>query len=134
VHAVTARPTRGTPRRRAARAGFTLVEVIAAIMLLAIGLLAIAGLGVTAAKTTRRGSAQTLASAMAQSRFDSLSSVPCANLAPGSAPTKGVSTVRNIREAWVVTDGWNLKRLSDTLTVPGRATPLVYVSVIPCRE
>jgi prepilin-type N-terminal cleavage/methylation domain-containing protein len=131
---VTARPTRHTPRRDAARSGFTLVEVIAAIMLLAIGLLAIAGLGVTAAKTTRRGSAQTLAAAMAQSRFDSLSSVPCANLAPGATQTKGVSTVRNIREAWVVVDDWNLKRLSDTLTVPGRATPLVYVSVIPCRE
>jgi hypothetical protein len=45
-----------------------------------------------------------------------------------------VSTLRGVREAWVVTDGWNVKRLADTLTVPGRATPLVYVSVIPCRE
>ena len=119
---------------RGRRAGFTLVEVIAAIMLLAIGLLAIAGLGVVAAKTTRRGAGQTMAAAMAQSRFDSLASVPCAALAVGSTPTKGVSTVRGVRESWVVTDGWNVKRLADTLTVPGRATPLVYLSVIPCRE
>ena len=118
----------------AARAGFTVIEVIAAIMLLAMGLLAIAGLGVSASKMTRRGSGQTLASAMAQSRFDSLASVPCKGLAPGATPTRGVSTVRGVRESWVVTDGWNVKRLADTLTVPGRTTPLVYVSVIPCRE
>jgi type IV pilus assembly protein PilV len=123
--------SRTSPRTRS---GFTLVEVIAAIMLLAVGLLAIAGLGVVASKTTRRGAGQTLAAAMAQSRFDSLASVPCAVLAPGATPTKGVSTLRGVREAWVVTDGWNVKRLADTLTVPGRATPLVYVSVIPCRE
>ena len=124
-------------RRRSARgprSGFTLVEVIAAIMLLAIGLLAIAGLGVVASKTTRRGAGQTMAAAMAQSRFDSLASVPCATLAVGSTVTRGVSTVRGVRESWVVTDGWNVKRLADTLTVPGRANPLVYVSVIPCRE
>jgi type IV pilus assembly protein PilV len=140
VHAVIAagRTGRRSLQRRAAprrpRRGFTLVEVIAAIMLLSIGLLAIAGLGVVAAKTTRRGASQTLASAMAQSRFDSLASVPCAALAPGATPTKGVSTVRGIRESWVVVDDWNVKRLSDTLTVPGRTTPLVYLSVIPCRE
>lgn len=124
-------------RRRLAprgRAGFTLIEVIAAIMLLSIGLLAVAGLGVVAAKTTRKGSSQTLAAALAQSRFDSLASLPCNTLAPGTTPTKGVSTVRGVRESWVVTDDWNVKNLSDTLTVPGRAGVLVFRSVIPCRE
>jgi type IV pilus assembly protein PilV len=132
----TRRPQLGARSRPSprTRSGFTVVEVIAAIMLLAIGLLAIAGLAVAASKTTRRGAGQTLAAAMAQSRFDSLASVPCAALAPGATLTRGVSTVRGVREAWVVTDGWNVKRLADTLTVPGRATPLVYVSVIPCRE
>jgi type IV pilus assembly protein PilV len=123
VHAVTAR----------ARAGFTLVEVIAAILLLSIGLLAIAGLGVVAAKTTRRGSTQTLASAIAQSRFDSLASLPCNSLANGG-PTSGSSTVRGVEERWRVVDGYNVKRLTDSLTVPGRTSVLVYQSVIPCRE
>ena len=119
--------------RARARAGFTLVEVIAAILLLSIGLLAIAGLGVVAAKTTRRGSTQTLASAMAQSRFDSLSSLPCNSLANGG-PTSGSSTVRGVEERWRVVDGFNVKRLTDSLTVPGRTSVLVYQSVIPCRE
>ena len=119
--------------RARARAGFTLVEVIAAILLLSIGLLAIAGLGVVAAKTTRRGSTQTLASAIAQSRFDSLSSLPCNSLANGG-PTSGTSTVRGVEERWRVVDGFNVKRLTDSLTVPGRTSVLVYQSVIPCRE
>ena len=120
-------------RREADRRGFTLIEVIAAIMLLSIGLLAVAGLGVVAAKTTRRGSTQTLAAAIAQSRFDSLSSLPCASLAANGA-SAGTSTTRAVGARWRGVAGWNGKRLTDSLTVPGRANTLVYQSVIPCRE
>ena len=127
--AVGARALRGRRDRR----GFTLIELIAAIMLLSIGLLAVAGLGVVAAKTTRRGSTQTLAAAIAQSRFDSLSSLPCGTLA-AAGTTSGTSTTRGVVEKWRVVDGWNVKRLTDSLTVPGRTTTLVYQSVIPCRE
>jgi type IV pilus assembly protein PilV len=133
VHAVTARRVLRGRRRPRARDGFTLIEVIAAILLLSIGLLAIAGLGIVAAKTTRRGSTQTLASAIAQSRFDSLASLPCRTLAV-SGPTVGSASVRGVEERWRVVDGYNVKRLTDSLTVPGRATALVYQSVIPCRE
>ena len=122
-----------TRRARADRRGFTLIEVIAAIILLTIGLLAVAGLGVVAAKTTRRGSTQTLAAAIAQSRFDSLSSLPCYTLAASGA-TSGTSTTRGVVERWRVIDGRNVKRLTDSLTVPGRTNTLVYQSVIPCRE
>lgn len=125
---------RGAARSGAAdRRGFTLIEVIAAIILLTIGLLAVAGLGVVAAKTTRRGSTQTLAAAIAQSRFDSLSSLPCYTLAAAGA-TSGTATIRGVQEKWRVVDGWNVKRLTDSLTVPGRTSILVYQSVIPCRE
>ncbi len=127
--------SRVVARRRApgARLGFTLVEVIAAILLLTIGLIAVAGLGVVASKSTRRGSTQTLAAAIAQSRFDSLSSLPCYTLA-ASGPTSGSATIRGVEERWRVVDGRNVKRLTDSLKVPGRADPLVYQSVIPCRE
>lgn len=122
-------------RRRATgpRTGFTLVELVAAVLLLTVGLLAIAGLGIAAAKTTRRGAVQTLASAVAQSRFDSLSSLPCNTLA-ASGPTTGSATTRDVVERWRVVDGYNVKRLTDSITVPGRAGALVYQSVIPCRE
>lgn len=121
------RGARGTP------AGFTLVEVVAAIMVLAIGLLAVAGLAVTASATTRYGARQTIAAAVAQSRFDSLSSVPCRGLAV-TGPTMGTSTTRGVSENWVVTDGNNVKNLADTLRVVGRTRPLVYLTVLPCRD
>ena len=133
MRAVSARPRAIVRPRAADRRGFTLIEVIAAIILLTIGLLAVAGLGVVAAKTTRRGSTQTLAAAIAQSRFDSLSSLPCYTLAAAGA-TSGTATIRGVQEKWRVVDGWNVKRLTDSLTVPGRTSILVYQSVIPCRE
>lgn len=130
-------PAPATPRRRGAsagrRAGFTVVEVIAAIVLLAVGLLALAGLGVTASRVARQGAQQTLAASLAQSRFDSLASLPCATLA-SAGPIGGTSTVRGIRERWVVRDGRDVKRLTDSLTVPRRTRVLVYESVIPCRN
>ena len=133
---VSTRATRSRPRPRRlprGRSGMTLIEVIVAVTLLAIGLLSVAGLGITALKTTRGGSQQTVAAAVAQSRFDSLSSLPCRTLAV-STPTTGTATTRGVVERWRVVDGFNVKRLTDSLTVPGRANPLVYLSVIPCRD
>lgn len=122
-------------RTRAARprAGFTLLEVLVAIILLAVGLLALAGLGVTASRVTRQGAQQTVAASIAQSRFDSLASLPCATLAV-SGPVRGSATIRGVTERWVVRDGRDVKRLTDSLTVPGRTRVLVYESVIPCRN
>lgn len=70
-----------------------------------------------------------------QSRFDSLASVPCRALsAPGQPVTSGTSTRRRVTERWVVLDGVNVKELIDTVRVPGRTTPLVHRSVLPCRD
>lgn len=127
-------PSLPRPRRApAVRGGMTLIEVVVAVTLLAIGLLSVAGLGITALKTTRGGTHQTVAAAVAQSRFDSLSSLPCRTLAV-SGPTTGTATIRGVVERWRVVDGFNVKRLTDSLTVPGRTDPLVYQSVIPCRD
>jgi Tfp pilus assembly protein PilV len=103
------------------------------MLILAIGLLAIAGLAVTASATTRFGVRQTVAASIAQSRFDSLSSVPCRGLAVGG-PTTGAATSRGVSESWAVTDGNNVKNLFDTLRVAGRSRPIVYLTVLPCRD
>ena len=126
--------TRLPPRAGArARRGLTLVEVVIAILLLTVGLLALAGLAASAARAVRGGGTQVVAAAVAQSRFDWLMSVPCAGLASNS-PTTGASTTRGVRESWTVTDGDNIKRLADTVRIPGRTNPVVYQSVIPCRD
>ena len=115
------------------RPGFTLIEMMIAVMMLAIGLLSLAGLAVTSARMTTGGGRQMTASAFAQARFDSLASQPCANLAPSGPQTGRTTAVRGVRESWAVTDGNHLKNVVDTLWVTGRARPLVYLSAIPCR-
>jgi hypothetical protein len=126
-----ARPGDALARRE--RRGLTIVEVVVAILLLSVGLLSLAGLAAGTSKAIRGGGTQVVAAAVAQSRFDSLSSVPCDDLAK-NATTSGSSTTRGVRETWAVTDGRNIKRLADTIDVPGRTKKLVYLSVIPCRD
>jgi type IV pilus assembly protein PilV len=125
-----------TPRRRRparARAGFTLVEVVFAIILLSVGLLAIASLGLATSRLTRGGSVQTVAATLAQARFDSIASLPCLPFRTAGTTTGSPPPFRGIRERWVVTAGAYRINLADTLRVPGRGTPLVYKSVLPCR-
>ena len=116
-----------------APAGFTVIEVLMAVMVLGVALLSIAGLAATAARMARGGSNQVVAAAVAQSRFDSLSSLPCRTLGVPS-PTVGTASTRGVVESWAVTDGYNVKNFVDTLTVPGRTGRLVYRTVLPCRD
>lgn len=89
------------------RAGFTLVELIVAIMVFAIGML---GLAATAASVTRlMGGAkrQTIAANVAQSRLERLRSSPCATLAGGVDTTRGVVnkwTVQAVTRGVSITD------------------------------
>lgn len=89
--------TRKTRRPSAKRAGFTLVELMVALMVFAVGML---GLAATAGSVTRMmGGAkrQTIAATIAQSRLEKLRSSPCASIVSGS------ETVRGITNTWTVT-------------------------------
>jgi len=84
----------------AAREGFTLVELLVAIVILSVGVL---GLASTAAVVTRQiggGAQQTRAAAVAQTRFEELRSMPCA--AYGGLPFTGTGDAGGFREAWAV--------------------------------
>jgi prepilin-type N-terminal cleavage/methylation domain-containing protein len=121
---------RGTDRR-----GFTIVEVIVAIMILAIGVLGLAATSGVVTRQLGRGNLQTIASTVAQSRFDSLASVPCAGLAPTAGVNQtGSANTRGIRESWVISDSNDMKAIVDTVRFTGRTNALVYVSLIPCRD
>ena len=83
------------------RQGFTLVELIVAIIILSVGVL---GLASTAAVVTRQiggGAQQTRAAALAQTRFEELRSIPCADY---SLPFTGTSESGGFSESWAVTD------------------------------
>lgn len=118
------------------RAGFTIIEVIVATMILSVGVLALAGTAAVVTKQMASGSRQTVASTIAQARFDSLSSVQCSNLAAGGATTSGTATFRNghVTETWQVTDGNDVKNIQDKVYVYGLRDTLVYTSLIPCRD
>lgn len=108
-----------TPRRIhgarvATRRGFTLVELIVAMLMLTIGLLGLAGVGAVVLKQMRGGTYQTVAASIAQSRFEQLEGDPCASIVSGSA------TVRGMSETWTATAmGLRAKTVRDTVTFVG---------------
>jgi type IV pilus modification protein PilV len=113
VHGMSARiRTRKTRRPNGSRAGFTLVELLVAMMVFAVGMLALAA---TAASLTRMmGGAkrQTLAATVAQSRLEKLRSSPCASL------TSGSETVRGITNTWTVTAVSRGVTIKDSVSFP----------------
>ena len=124
------RRARGTARRGVRRKGFTLVELVVAILVLTVGIL---GLASTAAVVTRQmGSAaqQTIAAQTAQSRFEKLRShYTCAGLSSGNA-----TAAKNVREWWTVTNGTGVVTIRDSVVyrVRGQLKFQVYQSMLPC--
>jgi type IV pilus assembly protein PilV len=92
--------------------GFTIIEVLVAVVILTIGLL---GLVTTAALVTRmigQGQRYTEAAALAGDRFEQLRSVSCAALANGTS-TQGGFTV-----AWTVAGAGDSRQIDVTVTSP----------------
>lgn len=111
----------------------TIIEVIVAMMILTFGLLGMAGFSITLSKQFKASVKQETAALMVQSRIDSVASIRCQALAPGS-PQTGTLTVLGVTESWTISDGNDIKILDDTVTFYPRTRPLVYRSIIPCRD
>ena len=88
---------RTTPsrRRRFRAGGFTIVELMVAVVVMVIGIMGLAGTAAMVSRLIGGGAHQTIAANVAQSRIESLRSVRCAAITSGSA------TTRNVRERWV---------------------------------
>lgn len=113
MQAVLIAPSRSIRRARD-RAGFTLVELIVAMLMLTIGLLGLAGVGAVVLKQMKGGTYQTIAASIAQSRFEQLEGDPCASIVSGSATSRGMT------EKWTVTTlGPRAKTVHDTVTFAG---------------
>ena len=82
---------------RGKRRGFTLVELIAAILILVVGVLGLASTAAVVMRQITGSQMQTRAAVVAQSRFERLRSVNCA-LATG-----GTNTANGITETWRTT-------------------------------
>ena len=114
------------------RDGFTIVEIIVAIMVLSVGVLGLAATAAVVQKQMGSGERQAAAAAIAQSRFDQLTSINCksANLVGGNASWRN----GHVTETWTVTDLTNIKQITETITITGYANALVYTTYIPCRD
>jgi type IV pilus assembly protein PilV len=124
------RTRRPAPRKRE---GMTIIEVIVAMMILTFGLLGMAGFSLTVTKQFKASTKQEAAALMVQSRIDSVASIRCQALAP-SGPQTGTLVNLGVTENWVISDGNDIKILTDTVTFSPRTRPLVYRSIIPCRD
>ena len=99
---------RRTARPRTRR-GFTLVELIVAMLLLSVGVLGLAGVSAYAIRQSNTAQSRNLATNVAESRMEELRSRSCASITAGSATTNGVS------ESWTV-DASNANTKSRTVT------------------
>jgi prepilin-type N-terminal cleavage/methylation domain-containing protein len=149
VRRVTARrparqPARATlrpARRRAARprAGFTIVELIVAIIVLSVGVLALASSAGVMMRLMTDGNRQAHAASIAQSRFDSLASVGsaaanCNAIAPPGGSVGGTRADRGVVERWRATrTGAVTLTVLDSVRLPRTTNALVFGSVVRCQ-
>jgi len=127
------RPTVVDAPRCRARAGFTLLEMMVAVVILTVGML---GLVSTSAVITRQvggGAAQTVASQVIANRLEKFRSLGCSQISSGSETTRGIS------ERW--TTGAKVNRVLfvvDTITysVAGSSRPktLAFSIAVPCQQ
>ena len=111
-----------------ARHGFTLVELIIAIVILVVGVLGLASTAAVVMKQITASSMQTRAAMTAQSRLERLRSIPCAQMAAGTATSNGVT------ETWRVTVNARTATLVDVVTWAERRVnrSVTFTSERPC--
>ncbi len=116
----------------ARRSGFTLVEMMVAVVILATGLL---GLTTTSAYVLRMvsgGQQQTIAASVVQSRLERLRSLPCATIISAGTTT---TTTRGVKEQWkpgATTNQVLFVEYNVKYSVAGSKRDQTYTLTIPC--
>ena len=111
------------------RRGFTLIEMIIAIIVMSIGIMGLAGTATYVATQMGGGNAQTIAAAMATKVSDSLAARRCAAIVDGTQTRRGVTAT------WVVADSTRTKWVTSTIQYKpkrGATKTINYVTVIQC--
>ena len=115
------------------RQGVTLIELLVAMSILSIGLMAIAGVSGSITRSLGESRNETLAATAAMARFELVAGSQCSSLVLNSATT---TTNRNITEKYIITDeGNNTRRVTDTVRwITRRGTRVAaFTTLLPCR-
>jgi len=108
--------------------GFSLIEVIAAMIILTVGVLGLAASTTAIQNMTQQGGMTSGSASVAAARFDLMRSTPCASLASGTA------TTGKFRESWTVTTANQLRTVADTITFVAsrRSRTVGFTTAISC--
>lgn len=111
------------------RSGFTLIEIMVAVLILAVGILGLVSTSGFVMRQVGDGAFHTRAAAIAGSRMERLRSVNCKTIASG-----GPVTTRGIVESWTVADSGRKKFVTDSLVYALRSSTLrqVHRTMILC--
>lgn len=115
------------------RRGVTLIELIVAMTILSIGLLAIVGTSGAIARGLGESRGDNLAAMVAQSRFEELAGTQCTGMTLGQLNT---TTTRGVTEKYIVTDAGNNTRLIvDSVSWQTRrgVRRQTFSTLLPCR-
>jgi len=118
-------------RRARGRRGFTIVELIVAMMVLTVGVLGLCSTATVVSRLIGGAAQQTIAASVASARFERMRSLQCSAITPGTATTRGM------QEAWSTTlSGARLYLVVDTVryrAAGGRVpAPLAFDSYVRC--
>jgi prepilin-type N-terminal cleavage/methylation domain-containing protein len=116
-----------------ARKGVTLVELLVAMTILSVGLLAIVGVSGGVSRSLGESRGDNLAAVAAQSRFERLAGTACTSLTLNSWLTQ---TSRGVTEKYRVIDGGNNTRLiTDSVSWKTRegTRRAAFTTLLPCR-
>ena len=124
---------RVSERRLKARRGVSLVELLVALSILSVGLLAIVGTSGAIARSLGESRADNTAAQVAASRFEYVAGKACSSLTLNSATTV---TTRGVTEKWLVTDGGNnTRQVIDSISWTTREGTRyqAFTTLLPCR-
>ena len=116
-----------------ARRGVTLVELIVAMSILSIGLLAIVGTSGGIARGLGEARGDNLAAIIAQSRFETVAGMTCNGL---TLPHSETTVTRGVTEKWQITDAGNSTLLVvDSVSWQTRrgTRRQAFTTILPCR-
>ncbi len=111
--------------------GFTLIEILVALIILSVSLLALAGLMVTTTKNNSFGNHMTEAATLAQDKLEELRAIRWENISEGlNTDQQNGSTGNNYTRDWNVATNGSLKTISITIRWQDRANHSIRLTSV----